>query len=598
MASLDDNELALKLFKRADKLKSYRNSIFDPRWQEISDYFWPDVSDINTEKTESTTGWFDRLYESTAMRASATCSVGVRNWVTPSTEPWLDLAPPTNLTKNAMARQPDMSQPGSARVQKLLNPQSQPVDENGVDEATRWSADTAQTILQELAASNFYSVVQPFNRSACVFGTALMFMEEGKANLYRFEQFKVGTFVICENDEKTIDTVVRWFKLTIRQAAQKFGIENLPKKMQEAFDKKKYDEMYEFMHHVFPNDDFKVGELGTNGKAFASVYQTVVEKKIVSYQGYDEMPYFCLRWSRWGTDDQAYGCSPAFETLVEARQLNFVTQYQDALAELKAFPRLLYPDNLDGNIQLAAGGVTTYKADQPEAVPREWLTQGDYQNTKEMLDDKRDALKKAFFVDIFNALGNLEDKRMTATEVSQRIGEKLDQFTGTFDQYRTDLINPLILRCIGIAYRANKLGKAPEALMVRPNNDPKEPMQLATPKINIKSRVTLAMNEVKNVGTEKTLGMLQPLAQMRPEIMDNFNFDNLVRMTGRNFGMPEASFRSMKEVVDLRNQRAQMIAKENALKNAETAANAAGKLGKAPQQLQDAASNQLQSAQG
>jgi len=69
-------------------------------------------------------------------------------------------------------------------------------------------------------------------------------------------------------------------------------------------------------------------------------------------------------------------------------------------------------------------------------------------------------------------------------------------------------------------------------------------------------------------------------------------------MTGRNFGMPEGSFRSMKEVIDLRNQRAQMIAKENALKNAETAATAAGKLGKAPQQLQDAASNQLQSAQG
>ena len=242
--------------------------------------------------------------------------------------------------------------------------------------------------------------------------------------------------------------------------------------------------------------------------------------------------------------------------------------------------------------------MTTYKADQPEAVPREWLTQGDYQNTKEMLDDKRAALNKAFFVDIFNALGNLEDKRMTATEVSQRIGEKLDQFTGTFDQYRTDLINPLVLRCIGIAYRAGKLGKAPQALLVRPNNDPKEPLQLASPKINIKSRVTLAMNEVKNVGTEKTLTLLQPLAQMRPDIMDNFNFDNLVRMTGRNFGMPEGSFRSMKEVIDLRNQRAQMIAKENALKNAETAATAAGKLGKAPQQLQDAASNQLQSAQG
>lgn len=586
MASNDD-DLALKLFKRADKLRTKRSSIYDPQWQQISQYFWPDVSDINTEKTENTENWFDRIYETTPIRASSTCSVGVRNWVTPSTEPWLELDPPNNLTKT----------PGStnARLNRVSNPSAPQIDDTGRDEAQRWTAEVASQGLQELSASSFYSVVQPFNRSCCVFGTGLMFMEEGKQTLFRFQQFKVGTFCIAENDEKIVDTVFRWFKLTVRQAAQKFGEENLPTKMQKAFKAEKYDEEFEFIHCCFPNEDYQKGAIGAEGMTYASVYITTQEKKLVEKGGYEEMPYFCVRWSRWGSENEVWGCSPAFETLAEARQLNAIEQFDDALTEQKAFPRILIPDSLDGNVEMAAGAQTVVKAEDliRGAVPKEWMTEGSRQDIAEKQEKKAKAINDAFFVNVFNALGQLEDKDMTATEVSQRIGEKLDQFTGTFDQYRTELINPLVLRMIGIMYRAGRLKDPPDSLMVRKDKDPKSEPELAAPKIQIKSRVTLALNEVKNVGMEKTLALWAPIAEQRPEIWDNLNADNAFRNSGRNFGIAESNFRSLKDVAALRDQRAKMQKQQNDLHNAEIAAKAAGQLGKAPPDMQQQVSQGL-----
>ena len=579
------------LWKRWDKLNAARNAVFDSDYQTISQYFYPSVSDINTEKTESITGWYDRIYDTAPIRAATTCSVGVRNWVTPSTEPWLDLSPPSNLLK-----QPAVS----SRVKRLQTNS----DDNaaGVDDAQRWCADTSSTCLQELASSSFYSVVQPFNKSACVFGTALMFCEEGKAASLRFEQFKVGTFVIAENDQKIVDTVIRRFKLTVRQAVQKFcpkledgkyDTSEMPEKLAKAYASEKFDETFYFLHHVMPNEDYQRGKMGADGMAFASIYQAELGRKIVKEGGYEEMPYFCLRWKPWGSDDQPYGTSPGYEVLPEARQLNMVTQFSDALAELKAFPRFLYPDNLDGDIQLAAGGVTTYEADKPNAIPREWQTVGEQQEVLAMLERKEQAINKAFFVDIFTMLAQMQDKRMTATEVALRNGEKLDQFTGTFDQYRTDFITPLVKRIIGILFRSGKLKDAPPSLMVQPGDDPKADPELAMPKINIKSRVTLALNEVRNVGVQKTVEMLLPLGEQKPEIMDNFNWDEVARGTARNNGMPEAMLLPIKQMLEVRQQRTKMLMEQRALDQAKTASEAGKNLGKAPQQLQDQVTGQL-----
>lgn len=599
------NELGEKLYRRAQKLKGTMDSIFTPAWQDLSDYFLPDLSDINTEKTEGTTDWFDNIYDSAPIRAASTCSIGVRNWITPSTDPWLGLAPPANL--------PKLPGTGSARMKRLQAAASGQPDDQVQDDATKCLAEYSEELSTSLSSSNFYSVIQPFNRSACIFGTALLFCEEGKTELYRFEQFKVGTYCIAENDQKLVDTVFRWFKLTVRQAVQKFckkdadgkysDLSPLPAKMAEQYNKGRFDELWEFIHCVYPNEDYSEGKLGREGMAVSSVYMTVKEKKVVQEGGFEEMPYFCLRWSRWGTDDQPWGCSPAFETLDEARQLNFVIQNWDALVELKAFPRIIYPDNLDGNVQLAAGGVTVVGADDMAAgkVPKEWLTGGEEMSLDAMVARKQKAIDDAFFVPIFNMFAQMDAEAgkapKTVLEITERLGEKLDKFTGTFDQYVTELINPLTRRLLGIALRAGRLRQAPPSLMVRPGNDPKAQPQLAVPKIVINSRVTLALKSLRNAAVQKTFETLGPLAEQRPDLLDNFNLDKISRRTGRNYGMAEDDFNPMDYVLQIRQQRAVQQQQDRAMALAHQGADAAGKLGKAPKALQEAASNQLTSAE-
>lgn len=592
------NALGLALFKRADKLKTKRMAVFDVQWQKLSQYFWPDVSDINTEKTESTEDWFSRIFSSRPIRASQTCSVGVRNWVTPSTDPWLGMAPPYNLKKVGQKTNPRMS--------RLSAPQTE-VGDDGKDDATRWCDEVASQLLEWYSESNFYSVIQNFNRSGCVFGTALMYMDEGDDTTFNFEQFKVGTYTISENKQKIVDTVQRWFKYTVRQAEQKFGEENLPHEMQMCIKKGEYDKEFTFIHHVMPMKDF-VGMGGTYSKsdqnemfaadmAFASIYQSDKDKKIVQQRGYEEMPYFCLRWSRWGTENQAWGCSPAWEVLADARQINdFVMNYQ-ALVEQKAFPRIIVPDSINGAVEMAAGEATVVKAEDMarNVKPEEWLTSGQVPELVEMIERTTADINEAFFVDIFKGLSQLKEKITEATygAIALLQGENLDQFTGTFDQYRTELINPLTRRSIGIAYRAGSLRQPPDSLMVQTSKDPKAPKQLAAPKINIKSRVTLALSQAKLVGTEKTLQIFGELMQARPEIGDNFDWNDMTRTVSRGNGMPESNLLPLKDAVAKQTARVQMQQQEMKLRAAEIAAKSAGALGKAPPKFQEMAGGLL-----
>ena len=583
-----DSKLGERLYKRADGLRAKRSSVLDPQWQQISQYFWPDMSDINTEKTENTENWFDRIYDTSPVRASATCSVGIRNWVTPSTEPWLDLTPPYNLQKAGTSLNP--------RLNRISKPAGEPADDSGMDDATKWTAELSTQILQWFSESSLYSVIQPFNRSACTFGTSLMYMDKGKETTFTFEQFKIGTYCIAENDEKIVDTVFRWFKLTVRQAMQRFGEDDLTPKMKKAIKSEKWDEEYKFIHCVYPNSEKQDGAIGPDGMAFKSIYMAEDEKKIVMEGGYEEMPYFCLRWSRWGSENFVWGCSPGFEVLAEARQINYVTQYNDALVELKAYPRVFVPDSVDGNVEMAAGAATVLKADDMarNVKPEEWMTKGETGEVMEMLARKEKAIDDAFFVSTFKALSQLGDKITESTygAIALLQGEKLDQFTGTFDQYRTEVINPLVRRAIGIAYRDGLLKDPPQSLMVK-GADPKAEPQLAVPKITIKSRVTLAMSQTKIVGIEKMLTTLEPFMATNPQIADNLDWNQLARIVGRGDGAPEAIFTPLKTTIEKQQQRIKMQQQEMKLKAAEIAAKSAGALGKAPPQFQNKAGEML-----
>ena len=555
--------LANEQLNKYESARSKRSAIFDSDWQTISQYFLPQESDINVTKTEGITGWTDRIFDTTAIQAAQTMAAGQRNWLTPSSEPWAQFEPPESMR-------------------------------TGGDDAAIWLGKASDITMQELARSNFYSVMNIAYLHVGIFGTDCIFCEEGKAAALNFRNTKVGTYTIEENDEGVVDTVRREFKLTGRQAIQMFGEDALPDKMRTAIKGKGQDRSFDFVHCVFPREDSQRlpnREDGAN-KPIASVYISKDFRECVSVSGYDEMPYLVSRFAKWGTDSP-WGYSPAYLALPDVRQVNYITEYLDSLAELHAVPRVIVPSNLEGDVDLRAGGITTWDSNDPNGKPMEWASVGDYKLGMELVNSKKEMINDAFFVNMFKMLASdpLLDKRMTAYEISQRLAEKLEQFTPVFDRRVTEFLNPLLRRVFGILYRAGKFGTPPDSLLVDSGNNKRG---LALPEITITSRISLALKALQNRGIEQTFQFLQQLIAVKPEVADNFDMDKIVRDYSRNAGMSAELLRDMRSMMILRQQRMKLQQQQQALQAAEQLGKASKGLGGAPDFVQDAAKNAMQ----
>lgn len=561
-----DPQLADSEIKRYDKLKSYRQSVFDPAWQTLANYFQPNISDINTEKTEGTEGWSDRIFDTTGIEASRTCATGQQNWATPATEPWFQWGAP-----------------------KFLN-----MEED--DDGAIWTGICTEIAMDELARSNYYRISGAQYKSRTNFGTGHMHIEEGRSATIVCSTRKIGTYCIAKNDEDVVDTVYSQFKLSARAAAQKFGVDNLGPKVGKAYDggDKTIDTEFDFLHVIRPRDEMErePGRQDPENKPVASIYIAIEDKWVVQNGGYDEMPDSVTRFDDWGTGSP-YGYSPAFETLPNVRQLQYIVRFMDAQYELRANPRILEPVGLWGQVDLRPGGRTAYDPNLPGGgKPEEWMTQADIGGTEHAVLGKQNAVNRMFYADVFTMLAQLKGK-MTAYEIAQRVGEKLEQLSPMFGRIITEKTTPDLKRIFGILYRAGKFPKPPRSMFVPDATGRK--LRLVMPEVTYTSRLALALKSLQNKATMDTLQFVTEFAKNnnRPDILDNWDIDAAMRSFAINQGMSARYERPMRQVVALRAARAKQQAQERAMAMAEQAATAAGKLGKAPQKLQDSVSDQL-----
>lgn len=563
-------KLADELLKRYLALKAQRDSVFMSDWQSISSYFLPQDSDINTTKTEGVAGWTDQIYDTTGIESAETLKTGQYNWLTPPNQPWGEYGPPEEL------------------------------EVGNADKATAWLGKCSNITMRELARSNFYSIASLSYLGVGVFGTDLIFCEEGKRTALNFRHAKIGTYVIEEDDEGIVDTTMREFEMTYRQALQMFSKkdDSLPTKMSDqAKGADGLKKKFKFLHCVFPREDSERLPNRKDGanKPIASVYLSIEFRETIRVSGYDEQPALCSRFDKWGTG-APWGYSPSYLGLPIARQLNYVQQYLDALAELHAYPRILGPDNLSGDVDLRAGGYTTYDSSNPTAKPEEWATIGDYKMGMEMQEQRREALRDAFKTKAFKLLNSapLMDKKMTAFEISQRQAEMLGDFTPSFARRVTEFMNPLMLRVFGILYRMGKFGQAPDSLMVDAGAGKKG---LSQPSVLITNRLTDALKALKNRGIEETFQFLLPQVEAgRPECLDIFIMDDVNREYAKNTGMPPDLLRPQKgqDSVDaLRSARAKAMQQQREAQMAEQLSKTGKNLGGSPEWMQDQLKQQI-----
>lgn len=532
-------DLAQQILQRHDDLVAQR-AAWETLWEDIARYVMPRKAGLFTKDSQPSAEDETYLFDSTAVRANMVLANGQLSWMTPMESRWFSLDPPPEMESE--------------------------------DKIEQWFKRCTETMHAELARSNFYTEIHELYLDRGAFGTAAILVEGGRQHALNFTKLDIGSFAVAEDDEGYVDTLAREYEMTARQAALKFGAKNLSDQMRAELDRpEKSQRKWKIIHMLCPRGpgEIEAGKKDAPNKPFASVYVERAGKHVLLSSGFDEQPFFVTRYLKW-KNSECYGYSPSWAALPEARQLNFLEKQLDSLAELAAFPRVLIPAGFDQDIDLRAAGVTYFDPNNPGALPREWGTQGRYDIGMNRAEQRRNAINEAFHVDLFKMFAMLE-KQMTAREVAERSAEKLIQFSPTFARMTTELFNPMLKRAFAVLARAGKFPPPPQELeMVG---------FIPEPEISYSSRVALAIRQLENAAFVRTSEMILPYAQIKPDMLDNFDFDEITRDMARNDGLPARWLMDEEIVAQQRAARAQQAQQAMQAQQMQQTADALGKAG-------------------
>ena len=524
-------------------------SSMDDAWRDIGDYISPrknyNRGDNSLDIRETVT-----LYDSTAVQANQTMAQGQMSYVSPMEERWFAYEP-----KEGLKAEPS---------------------------AQRFYAECSSKIAELVYNSNFYSEIHELYLDRSAYGTGCILVMPNKAgNGFNFQTIPIGSYWICENSEKIVDTVFRELKMTARQMSQEFG-DDVPEEVSVALKNMRQDEKFTVVHAVFPREDRVRSKKDPINKPFASIWFTLETKQLLRESGFDSNPYCVTRYLKWG--DSPWGWSPSWMCMADVKQLNALQESLDVLAEVMAFPRMLIPSDLEGEVDITAGGFTLFNPHSP-SQPKEWLTGGRYESGFQRAEAKQKSIREAFHYDLFKMFAQLE-KQMTAMEISARQSEKLVQFSPTFARMTTELFNPLLQRAFALANDMSLLPEAPESVI---GNDGIS-SYMEQPAIEYKSKIALAIRSQQASGFMRMMEAVTPIMQIDPSLRHLFKMKEASIGLARTFGVPE-TWMSSEEEYDAKIQQEQQA--QQAQQEAEMMSQGAQALGALPENMQNKVAQEM-----
>jgi hypothetical protein len=543
---------ATQLIKKYDRLKR-DHELWSVLWQEIAEVIHPRRSQFMVQRTQGAKQT-ERLFDSTALDAHDRLASTLNGTLTSRAAKWFSL-----------------------KMRDEIWVEDQDVNE--------WLEDCGKRMFRAFNQSNFAQEVHEVYLDECAFGTSALFLEERKPEKTDFHGFifrciPLNTFVLDEDQEGRVNTVIRKFSMSAAAAVALWGEKNLGEKVLKAIADGKSETMFEFLHAVYPRltgtkPDPKLGTPNTE-LPWASAYVGIADKNPITESGFNEFPFMVPRWSK--SSGEKYGRGPGHLALPDVKTLNKVVELSLKMwAKNLDMPTKSISDSVVGPIRNTPGGntiVSNMDYLQPLFPPgsfREAIG-----NDKLKSDDLKAAIRRYFYADQMELPVG---PAMTAFEVAKRF-ELLQRLLGpTMGRQESELLNPLIERAFGIMYRHGALPKAP-AVLTQGGAD-----------IDVAYEGPLAksqrLSEVE--GLERLQQYVAGAAQLDPTIIDNIDFDEALRISADVLGVPSKILRSQADVQKLREQKQAAQQQQQQIADAGNIATAAGKAAPALKLLPDQA---------
>ena len=441
----------------------------------------------------------------------------------------------------------------------------------GKDSVVRALTSVTKKFQSELSDSNFDEEMGSCIDHLGYIGTTAIYCENTEKNLLNFRSHYISNFYFCENYTGKVDTVMRDFKLSARQVVQQFGEDTPQRIVEESQEVTTAKKLYDFIHVVMPRTDGYIH--GSDKKTelpIASYYVCVTTKETIKEGGYGEMPYSVGRFYK--NNYEKHGRSPATEVYSTLPMINRMEASRIRGAERLSNPPWLSPN--DGSVRRISnesGSIIYWNAGNPISKPEQLQPTDNVIVNDEMITKKEQEVLDAFYVPLFNPL---QDKRnMTATESMERLNLSLQFLTPAVSRINRYFVTPSLERAFAIMLGA---GKFPEL----------DIPELSEAKLgfDLVGKASLAARQIELYGTMTALEQMGLIGQVKPEIWDNLDADAAARFIQEVNMVPVALQNSIEIVEQVRGQRADQAARQQAMEEAQVASDAYVKTTTAPEE--------------
>lgn len=403
------------------------------------------------------------------------------------------------------------------------------------------------------ASAGFSTAMHESYLSYGAFGNLCVFVEEIlEQDCLSFISLPLYECYPIENQYNHVDTLYRRYDRTVEQLVRRFGKENLSEKTQDLVTANKIDKKIECFHIILPRETYNILSRKSIDKPYASVYVEKKEKHVIHEGGYEELPFMFARFYK--ESFETYGRGPGSTALPDVKMLMSVAKVTIRGAQKTVDPALLLPDTgFLRPVRTTPGGLNFYRKGRLSMKNDiDVFPTGNPGLGIEFVEHLHQRIREAFYVD---QLQLHEGPQMTATEVMQRTEEKLRLMGPLLGRIQTELLSPMIKRVYGLLHRAGKLPPMPEILV-------NEPV-----KIVYISPIARAQEQVEANGMMRAFGVLEPLLDRQPQIMDVFDTDEMSRGVFDMFSVSQKYLIEQKQVNAIRQERAEAERKKQEAEN-------------------------------
>lgn len=503
----EDSKLVQEILADHSRMKSGRTA-FEEQWNEVIDRALPRYAGFGRGRETPGQKKTERIFDSTPQLAMRHFAAAMDSMITPRTQKWHGLT----ISDRDLRELPSVKQYLENVTDTLFAMRYQ------------WRSNFAPQIGESYVGYG-------------AFGCGGLMIEDVPGVRVRYRNIRMSRLFFSEDAGGLVDKAHIEWRLTARQAAQKWSKDDLPDVIKNVLERNPEQE-FDFVHSIRPRTQRDTSRVDSRNMAWQSVWICVQGNSIVEHGGFRTMPIAIGRF--YTADDSAYGYSPAMDVLPDIKMLNEMERTNIRSAQKAVDPPLLLAEDgaLEG-FDLRSGALNYGGLDERgNQLVRPLELGKNVSIGVEYANQKREAVNLGFYVSLFQIL--VDNHQMTATEVLQRAQEKGILLAPTMGRVQSEKLGPMIERELDIAQAAGMLPEMPQELVDAGG----------IVEIEYSSPLNRAMRAEESTATLRWLEAISPLAQVDQQVVAVPNGVEIARGLADSFGVPSRYVNDPKDTDD------------------------------------------------